>query len=70
MNSRVTPKTSRSLPLMMLRALLLLVIALVINACAGSPSATARYYLSDKPAEDRVPVSGRTDPAAAEMQPE
>lgn len=68
MNRLVTPGTSRPPTPMLLRTLLLLLIVLIINACAGSPSATARYYLSDKPAEDRVPVSGQTDPAAAEIQ--
>lgn len=36
----------------------------ILAGCAGSPEATAQWYLSDKPADMRVPVSGQTDPGA------
>mgnify|MGYP000909126090 CR=1 FL=1 len=36
----------------------------LLAGCAGSPEATAQWYLSDKPADMRVPVSGQTDPGA------
>ena len=35
----------------------------LLAGCAGSPEATAQWYLSDKPADMRVPVSGTADPA-------
>lgn len=36
----------------------------MLAGCAGSPEATAQWYLSDKPADMRVPVSGQSDPGA------
>jgi|GEM_PF-2038161 len=36
----------------------------ILAGCAGSPEATAQWYLSDKPADMRVPVSGQTDPGS------
>lgn len=36
----------------------------VLTGCAGTPEATAQWYLSDKPADMRVPVSGQSDPGA------
>jgi hypothetical protein len=36
----------------------------LFSGCAGStPQENAKWYLSDKPADMRVPVSGTTDPA-------
>jgi hypothetical protein len=43
--------------------------SVVFSSCAGNPQATAKYYLSDKPQEDRVPVSNQADPAGAEIAP-
>ncbi|MCX7847872.1 MAG: hypothetical protein N2595_07580 [bacterium] len=40
------------------------VLGWLLSGCAGTPEVTARWYLSDKPAELRVPVSGQTDPGA------
>ncbi len=40
-------------------------IVAMLPGCAGSPEATAQWYLSDKPSDMRVPVSGQTDPAQA-----
>ena len=37
---------------------------MLFAGCAASPEATAQWYLSDKPADMRVPVSGQTDPGA------
>lgn len=41
----------------------------LLTSCAGNPQATAKYYLSDKPQEERVPVSNQSDPAGAEIAP-
>jgi hypothetical protein len=43
---------------------LLAALALVaaLASCSGSPEADAKWYLNDKPADMRVPVSGQTDP--------
>jgi len=43
--------------------------ALLLPGCAGSPQATAKYYWSDKPQEERVPVTNQADPAGAPIAP-
>jgi len=36
---------------------------ILFTACSGTPEEHARWYLKDKPADMRVPVSGTADPA-------
>ncbi|MCX7005072.1 MAG: hypothetical protein NTV22_17600 [bacterium] len=43
--------------------------ALLLFGCSGNPQATAKYYWSDKPQEERVPVSNQADPAGAPIAP-
>lgn len=33
-----------------------------LASCSGSPEQTAKWYLSDKPKDMRVPVPDQTDP--------
>ncbi len=43
--------------------------ALLLTCCSGNPQATAKYYWSDKPQEERIPVSDQADPASAPIAP-
>lgn len=42
----------------------MLAVTLLLGGCAGTPEATMQWYLSEKPGELRVPVSGQYDPGA------
>ena len=41
-------------------------IGLALSGCSGTPEADAKWYLYDKPADMRVPVSGESDPGTLE----
>jgi hypothetical protein len=49
--------------------IILTLFVLMLTGCSGSPKATAQYYWSGKPQEERVPVSDQTDPAGAAIAP-
>ena len=41
-------------------------VGLALSGCSGTPEADAKWYLYDKPADMRVPVSGESDPGTLE----
>jgi ABC-type phosphate/phosphonate transport system substrate-binding protein len=41
-------------------------IVVALSGCSGTPEADAKWYLYDKPADMRVPVSGESDPGTLE----